>query len=103
MEPPISINNIRIDIPLARWRILTEGHPEIKKLPYELQETIENPDTIFQTQKKEKIAVREYAKGKHIAALYRESPDGRGMLLTAYITRDLRQFEDLRVIWMKDM
>jgi hypothetical protein len=103
MEPPISINNIRIDIPAERWHILIEAHPEIKKLAYELQETIENPDTIFQTVKKEKIAVREYDKGEYIAAIYRETPDSRGMLLTAYITKDLGQFEALRVLWMKNM
>ncbi len=99
MQPPVSVNNVPIDIPRDRWELITQCHPEVGGYTFELQETVENPDAVFETSQGDKIAVREISKGLHLAVIYRENEDGRGIMVTSYITQNTTQFDEYKLAW----
>lgn len=47
------------------------------------------------------IAVREIDNGKYIVVVYRELSKGHGFVITALLTRRMRQLESRRKIWQK--
>jgi hypothetical protein len=48
MEIAISINKIPIRLTKERWQHISLGHPEIAGFYYEILESIEKPDSIYE-------------------------------------------------------
>ena len=68
---------------------------------FEVFETVEEPEAIYEGKMGECIAVREIEKGKYIVVVYRELSKEDGFVITAFITRRKKQLERRRKIWQK--
>ena len=68
---------------------------------FEVLETVEEPEAIYEGKMGECIAVREIDNGKYIVVVYRELSKGHGFVITALLTRRMRQLESRRKIWQK--
>lgn len=81
MDIAISKNGIPIRLTSERWKHITTGHPEIADYYYEILETIENPDIIYEGNNDAKIAIRKFQETltKFVVAVYKESPNVFGM------------------------
>ncbi len=60
---------------------------------FEVLETVEEPEVIYEGKMGECIAVREIEKGKYIVVIYRELNKEDGFVITAFLTRRRRQLE----------
>jgi hypothetical protein len=69
----ISKNGVPVRLTNERWQHITTGHPEIADYYYEIPETIENPEIIYEGNNDEKIAVKKFQKrfDKFVVAVYR--------------------------------
>ena len=76
-------------------------HSEMAGYYFEVLETVEEPEAIYEGKMGECIAVREIDNGKYIVVVYRELSKGDGFVITAFLTRRRRQFERRRKIWQK--
>ena len=87
MDVATSRNNVLIRLTEERWIHITEEHSEMAGYYFEVLETVENPQEIYEGRAGELIAVREIEGGKYIVAIYREvNPEDR-FLITAFLTR----------------
>jgi len=66
---------------------------------FEVLETIEEPEAIYEGTSGECLALREVEKGKYIIVIYRELARQDGFVITAFLTRRKRQLERRRTIW----
>ena len=57
MQVVISKNNIPVRLTSERWLHITEEHSELAGYYYEVLETLENPDCIYEGNKKAQIAL----------------------------------------------
>jgi hypothetical protein len=94
-----SKNNVSIRLPEERWFHITEEHSEMAGYYFEVLETVEEPEAIYEGKTEERIAVREIEKGKYIVVVYRELSEEDGFVITAFLTRRRRQLERRRKIW----
>jgi hypothetical protein len=92
-------NNVSIRLPEERWFHITEEHSEMAGYYFEVLETVEEPEAIYEGKAEECIAVREIEKGKYIVVIYRELNEEDGFVITAFLTRRRRQLERRRKIW----
>jgi len=99
MDIAISKRDIPIRLTRERWFHITEGHPEIAGYYYEILEAIEDPEAIYKGNDDELIAIKEFENGKYIAAVYRELDKNDGFLITAFLTRRIKQLERREKIW----
>ena len=72
-----------------RWFHITEEHSEMAGYHFEVLETVEEPEAIYE----------EAEDGKNIVAVYRELNKEDGFVITAFLTRRKKQFERRRKIW----
>lgn len=93
-----SKNNIPIRLPEERWFHITEEHSEMAGYYFEVLETIEEPEAIYEGKFDELIAVREIAKGKYIVAIYKELSSEDGFVIAAFLTRK-KKLDKRRKIW----
>ncbi len=100
MQTPISINNIPITISRDQWNLISEAHPEVTHYFSDVLETIENPDILYAGMQSNSIAVKEIEKGTYLTVLYKEKLK---KLTTVFLTREIRQFDELEIIWKKDI
>jgi len=68
---------------------------------FEVLETVEEPEVIFEGKEGERIAVREVEKGKYVVVVYRELSKEDGFVITAFLTRRKKQLERRRKIWQR--
>jgi len=94
-----SKNGVPIRLTEERWIHITEEHSEMAGYYFEVLETVEEPEAIYEGKMGECIAVREVDNGKYIAVVYRELSKGDGFVITAFLTRRRRQLERRRKIW----
>lgn len=82
MDIAISKNNIPIRLTSERWQHITIGHPEIAGCYYEILETIENPDIIYEGSNEAKIAVKKFEEifPKFMVTVYKEIMSGMVLL-----------------------
>lgn len=102
MEIIYSKNNIPLRITQERLGHIYRGHPETKNQENEIINTIENPDIIFAGDYGELLACKFYEKtpvtfDKYLIAVYKETSEYDGFLITAYYTRKLTL--NRRIIW----
>ncbi len=96
-----SKNNISIRLTEERWFHSTEEHSEMAGYYFEVLETVEEPEAIFEGKAGECIAVREVEKGKYVVVVYRELSKEDGFVVTAFLTRRKKQLERRRKIWQR--
>ena len=94
-----SKNAVPIRLTEERWIHITEEHSEMAGYYFEVLETVEEPEAIYEGKMGECIAVREIDNGKYIVVVYRELSKGDGFVITAFLTRRRRQLERRRKIW----
>ncbi len=86
-----SKNGIKIRLTEERWSHITEEHSEMAGYYFEILETIENPEAIYEGKTGEYIAEREVEKDKYILVIYNEFNNEDGFVITAFLTRQKKQ------------
>ncbi len=99
MEIVRSKNGVPIRLTEERWIHITEEHSEMAGLYYDILETVEDPDVIYEGKEEELIAVRKVEKGKFLVAVYKECSSNDGFIITAFLTRKERQLKRRRKVW----
>ena len=94
-----SKNNVPIRLTEERWFHITEEHSEMAGYYFEVLETVEEPEAIYEGKTGELLAVREVENGKNIVVVYKELSKEDGFVITAFLTRRKKQFERRRKIW----
>lgn len=67
-----SKHNVLIRLPDERWFHITEVHSEMAGYYFEVLETVEEPEVIYEGKTGELLAVRSIEEGKYIVVVYRE-------------------------------
>lgn len=94
-----SKNDVPIRLTKERWFHITEEHSEMAGYYFEVLETVEEPEAIYEGKTGESLAVREVENGKNIVVVYKELSKDDGFVITAFLTRRKKQFERRRKIW----
>jgi len=94
-----SINDVSIRLSEDRWFHITEEHSEMAGYYFEVLETVEQPEAIYQGRTDECLAVREVGKDKYIVVVYREVSTKDGFIITAFLTKRKRQLERRPKLW----
>ncbi|MBI3616960.1 MAG: hypothetical protein HY210_01925 [Candidatus Omnitrophica bacterium] len=100
MDNVISKNRISIRLTDERWAHITEEHCELAGLRLEVMETVKDPSWIFAGSLGELIALREMAKGKYLAVIYREW-ERDGFIITAFLTKRIKSLNRRKLLWSK--
>jgi len=101
MEVVRSKNGVPIRLTEERWFHITEEHSEMAGYYFEVLETLEEPEAIYEGKAGECIAVRDIEEGKYIAVVYKELSKEDGFVVTAFLTRRKKQLERRRKIWQQ--
>ncbi|MCD6334778.1 MAG: hypothetical protein J7M27_05535 [Candidatus Latescibacteria bacterium] len=99
MDVVTSKNDVPIRLPEERWFHITEEHSEMAGYYFEVLETLEEPEAIYEGNAGERLAVREVENGKYMLVIYREVSEEDGFVITAFLTRRKRQLERRRTLW----
>ena len=99
MDVAKSKNNVPIRLPKERWFHITEEHSEMAGYYFEVLETVEEPEAIYESKAGECLAVKEAERGKYIVVVYREISKDDGFIITAFLTKRKGQLERRRKIW----
>lgn len=99
MEAARSRNGVPIRLPDERWIHITEEHCELAGHYFDVLETIENPEAIYEGKAEERLAVKELWPGKHMVVVYREVSDQDGFVITAFLTRRFASFRRRKRLW----
>jgi len=94
-----SKNNVSIRLTEERWLHITEEHSEMAGYYFEVLETVETSEEIYQGIAGECIATKEIEKGKYIVVIYKELDKKDGFIITAFLTRKKKQFERRTKLW----
>ena len=101
MDIAISRNGVPIRLTAERWHHIIESHSEMAGYYFEVLETIENPDAIYEGRMGECIAIRKLKNDKYVVVIYKEINKKDGFIITAFITKKRKQFEKRKIIWKK--
>ena len=99
-----SKNGIPIRLTSERWQHITTGHPEIADYYYEILETIENPDIIYEGGNEAKIAIRKFQEtftSKFVVAVYKETSADDGFVITAHFSNKQQEFTKKKIVWKR--
>lgn len=101
MDIAISKNGVPIRLTSEHWQHITTGHPEIADYYYEILETIENPDIIYEGNNDVKIAIRKFQETftKFVVAVYKETSVKDGFIITAHFSNKKQEFKKKKVLW----
>jgi len=94
-----SKNNVPVRLTEERWLHITEEHSEMAGYYFEVLKTLTEPEIIYEGKTDEYIAVKEIEKGKYILVVYKEINKKDGFVITAFLTKQKRQFERRKIIW----
>ncbi len=99
MDVVRSKNDVSIRLPEERWFHITEEHSEMAGYYFEVLETVEQPEAIYEGKTGECLAVREVEKDKYIVVVYKEVSSEDGFIITTFLTKRKRQFESRQKLW----
>jgi len=99
MEVIQSKNNVSVRLTKERWLHITEEHSELAGYYFEVLETIETPEEIYQGMTGEYIAIKKIEENKYIIVIYKEIDKKDGFIITAFLTRKKKQFERRIKLW----
>ncbi len=66
---------------------------------FDVLETVNKPQAIYRGNEGALIATREIDPGKYLVVVYKEVADQDGFIITAFLTRRVRQLERRNKIW----
>lgn len=101
MDAVRSKNSVYITLPEARWFHITEEHSEMAGYYFEVLETVQEPEAIYEGKAGKCLAVREVEKDKYMVVVYREISKTDGFVITAFLTRRKSQIEGRHRLWPK--
>ena len=101
MDIVTSKNNVPIRLTEERWFHIIEEHSEMAGYYYDVLETISNPNAIYEGKYDALIAVKNMEKDKLIVVIYKEINNEDGFIITAFMTKKIKQFERRRKIWQQ--
>ncbi len=96
-----SINGVPIRLPQERWIHIVSHHNEMAAYYFEVLEVIAEPECIFEGNGGELIAVKEHSPGKYFVVIYREISGEDGLVITAFLTKRIKQIERRRLLWQR--
>ncbi|MEI6508170.1 MAG: hypothetical protein WCO54_06765 [Bacteroidota bacterium] len=101
MNIAISKNKIPIRFTDERWKHITLGHPEMADYYYEIIETIELPDKIYEGNYDELIAIKYFEKlnDKFVVVIYKEFNNDDGFVITSYISNKVNELLKRKLLW----
>jgi len=66
---------------------------------FEVLETIQEPEAIYEGEAEELLAVKEIEPGKYLVVVYKEVSKEDGFVITAFLTRRTKQIERRTKLW----
>jgi hypothetical protein len=99
MEIISSKNDVPIRLTEERWFHITEQHSEMAGYYFEVLDTIQEPEAVYQGRFGEMLAVKEIELGKYLIAVYKELSKADGFIITAFLTRRIKQIEGREKLW----
>jgi hypothetical protein len=94
-----SKNGAVIRLPDERWLHITEEQSELAGGLKDILETISDPLRVYAGSQGEMLAARKIVSGKFLVVVYKETGANDGFVITALLTRRLRQLERRRLLW----
>lgn len=101
MDVVQSRNGVPIRLTEERWVHITEEHSEAAGYYFDVLETVEEPEAVFEGAFGELLATKEMEPGKYLVVVYRETSRQDGFIVTAFLTRRIEQIERRRKLWPK--
>lgn len=95
----VSVSGVLIRLPEERWQHILREHPELDGLYEHILTTIENPLKVLAGSHGELLAIKEVALGKFLVVVYKEIDPYDGFVITAFLTRRIKQLEKKVVVW----
>lgn len=95
----VSVFGVWIRFPEERWQHILREHPELEGLYEDVLTTIESPLKVLAGSGGELLAAREIAPGKFLVVVYKEIGSDDGFVITAFLTRRIRQLERRAIVW----
>lgn len=99
METVQSKNGVPIRLPDERWIHITEEHSELAGYYFEVFETVNEPQAVYEGKLGELIAVKELEIGKFMVVVYKEVSKEDGFIITAFLTKRIKQIERRNKLW----
>lgn len=99
MEIVPSKNGVPIRLTDERWLHITEEHAELAGYYFEVLETVQDPEAIYEGKAEELLAIKEVEPGKYLVAVYKEASKEDGFVITAFLTRGIKQIERRTKLW----
>ena len=96
-----SKNGVPIRLPDDRWLHITEEHSEMAGYFFDVVETVQEPQVIYEGRAGELLATRAIETGKHLVVVYKEVSQGDGFVITAFLTSKTRQLQARTKVWPK--
>ena len=81
------------DLTEERWFHITEEHSEMAGYYFEVLETLQEPDAVYEGGAEELLATKEIEPGKHLVVVYKELGKEDGFVITAFLTRRIEQIQ----------
>jgi len=99
MEIITSKNGIPIRLTEQRWLHITEEHSELAGYYFEVLETLQEPEAIYAGKGGESLATKEIEPGKYLIVVYKEMGREDGFVITAFMTKRIKQIERRTKLW----
>lgn len=99
MDTAISKNNFKIRLTAERWVHITEGHLELSGYYFEVLDTVENPEIIYEGNRGEFLAVKKLEKEKYLIVIYKEIGIEDGFVITSFLTKKLNYLSNRKILW----
>jgi hypothetical protein len=101
MSIAISINKIPIRLTQERWQHISVGHPEIAEYYFEILETIQFPDAVYEGKFGELIGTKTFSElnNKFVVVVYKELSSDDGFVITAYMSNKTQEFVKRKKLW----
>ena len=96
-----SKNGVPIRLTEERWLHITEEHSEMAGYYFEVLETVQEPKTVYKGKAGEFLAVKEIDPQKYIVIIYKEVSEDDGFVITAFLTRRIKQIERKKKLWTR--
>ena len=101
MDIARSKNDVPIRLTEERWFHITEEHSEMAGYYFEVLETVQEPEAIYEGNAEELFAIKEFEPGKYIVVVYKEVSEKDGFVITAFLTRRIKQIERKTKLWTR--
>jgi hypothetical protein len=95
----LSKKGVPVRLPDERWVHITEEHSELAGRLLGVIGTVEQPDSVFEGTMGELLAVRAVETEKYLVVVYREMSATDGFVITAFLTKRIRQISRRKQIW----